>query len=308
MPDFYEATERAREAHERRLIPRVRRRFAQLGAQLTAAVRQAGSAQAAVLAAERRAQDTAPAIDMLEAIYRQAVPAFAEAARAGVRAMKQDEEEIDWQERVRRFLMTEGAEMVSAITDTTREQVRQVLLEGMREGFGVEKMARRLEEEWEDVARVRSRRIVRTEMIAASNYGSLEGAKATAEAAGLALKKEWIATPDDRTRDTHLGANGQQVAMNERFTVGGYGARYPGDPALPADERVQCRCAVAFVRANDGTRKESSKSYVDERNEAIRAAYPELRDEHNRPMALDMLSERFHLSPSYVRDIVYDKI
>ena len=299
MPDLYSATEAARERFERRLIPQTRRRLEEAADTFAKAAAGARRPEGAILRAQMAADKPELAIDVLEMIYRPVTVAFANAARSGVAAMKQNHDD-DWLQRVRRFLLTEGAEMVRAITDTTREDVRRILTEGAEEGLGVEAMARRLEAEWEDLARNRSRNIVRTEITGAANQATLWGAEVAEQETGIRTKKEWLSTPGGRTRETHAAANHQVVGMNETFNIGGFPARYPGDPQLPIRERAQCRCALAIVPAEDATR-----SYIDKRNEKIRAAYPELKKRHNRPIALEKLQDQFHLSPSYIKDILY---
>jgi hypothetical protein len=77
----------------------------------------------------------------------------------------------------------------------------------------------------------------------ASNIGSMEGAKATGEA----LEKFWIATYDNRTRDTHLAVEAQNPKMmNETFQVGAYQMQHPGDPSAGVEEIVNCRCAISY--------------------------------------------------------------
>ncbi len=92
----------------------------------------------------------------------------------------------------------------------------------------------------------RSTVIARTETIAASNYGSHEAAKQS----GLTLKKVWLATEDARTRPDHAAADGQEVDLDEPFTVGGAQLMYPGDVSrgAPGNEVIQCRCTQIYKR------------------------------------------------------------
>jgi hypothetical protein len=148
-----------------------------------------------------------------------------------------------WLARLRRFISTEGAAAVRGITETTRQLVRSVLQESAAAGDSVQVAAGKLRARVAQVAPARATRIVRTELITASNVGSLLGAEAT----GLKLEKVWLATPDGRTRLEHARANDQGVPLQGGvFTVGSYPARYPGDPLLPASERVNCRCSVGY--------------------------------------------------------------
>jgi uncharacterized protein with gpF-like domain len=90
-------------------------------------------------------------------------------------------------------------------------------------------------------SRQRAALIARTETHGAANFGAQEAAKET----GLQLRKEWVSASDERTRDSHRRADGQVVGMDEPFRIGGARLMYPGDPDGPADETINCRCAVA---------------------------------------------------------------
>ena len=148
-----------------------------------------------------------------------------------------------WAGRLRRFISTEGAAAVRGITDTTRGIVRRVLNESATAGHGIAEAARNLRAEVATLARSRSVVIARTELLTAANYSSLMGAQAT----GLRLEKFWLATPDGRTRQSHRNADGQGAPLQDGFfSVGGFQARYPADPMLPASERCACRCSVGY--------------------------------------------------------------
>ena len=81
--------------------------------------------------------------------------------------------------------------------------------------------------------------IARTETMRASNAG----AQALYRNWGV-RRKEWLATEDNRTRDSHREANGQVVGIDEPFIVGGAEMMQPGDSNAPLSETVQCRCTV----------------------------------------------------------------
>lgn len=94
----------------------------------------------------------------------------------------------------------------------------------------------------------KAERIMRTELMTIQNAGAWER-RGQALVKFPDLEEIWAATGDFRTRATHLAAHGQRKKAGEQetFTVGGYAARFPGDPMLPARERVNCRCtAIAF--------------------------------------------------------------
>ncbi len=63
---------------------------------------------------------------------------------------------------------------------------------------------------------------------------------------------EWHSIDDEDTRPTHVKAGGQVILPgNDRFDIGGFPARFPGDLTLPAKERCNCRCANIEVWAED---------------------------------------------------------
>lgn len=90
-------------------------------------------------------------------------------------------------------------------------------------------------------------RNARTAMTGAQNAGRQQ-AYERAEAMGIKLQKEWIATLDGRTRHSHGMTDGQKVDINGMFKVGGCKMRYPGDVANgTAEEIYNCRCTMATV-------------------------------------------------------------
>lgn len=120
-----------------------------------------------------------------------------------------------------------------------RIRVGGIVEAGMRGGLSVDDVAGRLV----DVvfSPNRARLIARTELIAAGNAGTYLTWAATSGAAGT---KRWLSRPDPRTRHSHRDANGQTVPVAEMFLIGGFEARYPGDPLLPVAERANCRCVM----------------------------------------------------------------
>ena len=153
--------------------------------------------------------------------------------------MKQDE---DWTRRVMQYLGIAINDRLDAVTLTTKNKIAKVLSDGIRMGTSIQDMAARIAAD--AGGSVRATRIARTEVISASNLGSIEGARATE----LQLNKTWLATRDTRTRETHDEADGQTVAMDELFNVNGSLLDFPGDWSNNADlaEIIQCRCSLIY--------------------------------------------------------------
>jgi uncharacterized protein with gpF-like domain len=93
----------------------------------------------------------------------------------------------------------------------------------------------------------------RTETIGALNSGRSDAFRALAGETGRGFEKVWISTVDDRTRETHVDADGQRVPVDQPFVVGGFELDYPGDPDGPAEEVIQCRCTMLLVEPGEDT-------------------------------------------------------
>lgn len=131
--------------------------------------------------------------------------------------------------------------------DTLFDRLRVVLDASFREGEGARDRANRLEsiiregEWWEH----RAITVARTEAVGAYNAAHLEVARLRAEEYGEeAMEKVWSCTLDGRTRDSHFAADGQRAPLDGTFRVGSSRLRFPGDPDGPAEEIINCRCAL----------------------------------------------------------------
>lgn len=163
-----------------------------------------------------------------------------------LQSTKQNEDE--WADAANNYVTQNGATLIVEPNGVTRDIIisasRSAASEGVRQGWGIPKIAEEIRLRSQNaVSMQRATVIARTEVIRASNLGAMTAARST----GLGLKKEWIATADDRVRETHAIADQQIVGMNEYFVVGGYPARFPADAMLPGKESIQCRCTVAFI-------------------------------------------------------------
>lgn len=147
--------------------------------------------------------------------------------------------------KVIQWLLNLSATKVTQINDTTRTQLRKALADGVQAGESIKEIARRIDDLYlDDIIPNRSRVIASTEVIGASNWAS----HTAAEGSGLDLNKVWLSTDDTHTRKAHKDADGQKVALNKPFTVGGEKLMYPGDPAGSAKNVIGCRCVPVYER------------------------------------------------------------
>jgi SPP1 gp7 family putative phage head morphogenesis protein len=135
-----------------------------------------------------------------------------------------------------------GERMEDMVNATTISKLRDTMSAGVAAGESTKDIAARVREVFEDSTDSRAETIARTEIARASNFGSIEGmAQAGIE------KKEWLATQDENTRDTHSEMDGQIVGIDDDFeSPAGGTAAYPGDFGDPAED-VNCRCTVLSV-------------------------------------------------------------
>ena len=169
-----------------------------------------------------------------------------------------------------RYLLTRAAKKVKQVTTTTVAKIRVELADGVVQGESIPQLAKRIDALYlNQIIPNRSVVICRSEVVASSNYASVESAKSS----GLTLNKVWLATEDARTRPAHAEADGQEVGMDEKFEVGGEELDYPGDDAGSPENTIQCRCTVYHKRIKsptDTTEGDSDSSSENDNNDEKR--------------------------------------
>lgn len=86
-------------------------------------------------------------------------------------------------------------------------------------------------------------RNARTSVTSAQNSGRMESFS-RAEDMGIELEKEWMATLDSRTRDSHRDLDGEHQKNKDEFSNG---LMYPGDPSGDPAEVYNCRCTMTAI-------------------------------------------------------------
>lgn len=89
----------------------------------------------------------------------------------------------------------------------------------------------------------RAATIVRTELLRVYSIASYEAGLA-AEDAGVGLDKVWRRSGKAHPRISHALADGQRVAWDQPFMVGGVKMMHPHDPKAPAKETINCGCVM----------------------------------------------------------------
>lgn len=169
----------------------------------------------------------------------------------------EDDSEPDANHRVTSYLR-ESRNRLVGIPDRVYADVRGATMKATSEGWSIDRLEERIEgilaESGSDTWRNRARSIARTEAVGAFNGGRYAGFVSYAKQVGGDWEKVWLATHDHRTRTTHAretGADGQRVPLLAPFAVGGAAMMYPGDPAGPPQEVIQCRCSILLAREGE---------------------------------------------------------
>ena len=137
-----------------------------------------------------------------------------------------------------------------------KKQITKSVTSGLLQGKSVGKIATDLQARVMEMNRASAVRAARTAVTAAQNGGRMDSYKA-AEAMGIRLQKEWLATLDNRTRHAHALLDGQRADVDAPFLVEGREIRYPGDPQAAGDLVYNCRCTL--VAAVEESRREHAK-------------------------------------------------
>lgn len=110
---------------------------------------------------------------------------------------------------------------------------------GIANGWSFDQMSRQIDRRFQ-IGYNRASLIARTEGHRAMSTASYYCQK-DAEANGCKIIKQWDATLDGRTRESHRMVDGELRNVDEKFSNG---LMYPHDPNGPASEVCNCRCAL----------------------------------------------------------------
>lgn len=143
-------------------------------------------------------------------------------------------------------------------------KVKNSVTQGIIQGESVDQITDRLITNLCSQNESKMRMFARTSITGAQNAGRIEQMH-DAEGMGIKVKKRWLATLDDRTRDTHARLDGDTIPVDERFSNG---LEYPGDPHGDPGEVYNCRCTL--IQIYDGIERKSVRRAYDEPDESGR--------------------------------------
>lgn len=168
----------------------------------------------------------------------------------------------EWINAIVQYLRQNLLKTVSGITETTKKQIIDILEEGQKQGWGIDKIANELESN--ELTLARARTIVRTELVKAYNKGHELGK----DKSKWETEDTWISAHDNRTRHSHREVDGDRIGTGGKFKVplyhkvGGVDIQTgwdlmtgPGDPNAHIENLANCRCTkVTRARRDENGR------------------------------------------------------
>lgn len=139
-----------------------------------------------------------------------------------------------------------------------KKQITKCITSSILQGKSIKGISDDLQRYIPTMSRDSAIRTARTAVTGAQNAGRMDSYVA-AEKMGIKLKREWVATLDNRTRHAHAMLDGQKADIDKPFEVDGYKIMFPGDRSAPGYLVYNCRCtlvaAVNGVDTSDAMRR-----------------------------------------------------
>lgn len=127
-----------------------------------------------------------------------------------------------------------------------KKQITKSVTSSILQGKSIKHIADDLQNRISTMNRDSAIRTARTAVTSAQNAGRMDS-YAAAQKMGIKLKREWVATLDNRTRHAHAMLDGQQADIDKPFKVDGYDIMFPGDTSAPGYLVYNCRCTTIAV-------------------------------------------------------------
>lgn len=118
---------------------------------------------------------------------------------------------------VRTYFETTGVKFISEITDTTFEDVKASLADGIDKGESVTELQQRVTDMFNEFTKDRASLIVRSEVIRSTNFATNEAYKQSK----IVKKKEWLTAVDERTCPFCAKLDGKVVSVEETYIENG---------------------------------------------------------------------------------------
>ncbi|WP_053038576.1 phage head morphogenesis protein [Staphylococcus haemolyticus] len=136
--------------------------------------------------------------------------------------------------------------------DEVLKKIRIHITQGIMSGEGYSKIAKVLRDDI-GMTKAQSQRVARIEAGRAMSQAGLDSAKVAKDNGLTGMKKRWLATKDNRTRDTHRHLDGKAIDIDDNFHSSGCIGQAPKlfVGVASAKENIGCRCKLLYYFDED---------------------------------------------------------
>ncbi|MCH4376915.1 phage head morphogenesis protein [Staphylococcus haemolyticus] len=136
--------------------------------------------------------------------------------------------------------------------DEVLKKIRIHITQGIMSGEGYSKIAKALRDDI-GMTKAQSQRVARIEAGRAMSQAGLDSAKVAKDNGLTGMKKRWLATKDNRTRDTHRHLDGKAIDIDDNFHSSGCIGQAPKlfVGVASAKENIGCRCKLLYYFDED---------------------------------------------------------
>jgi HK97 family phage portal protein len=140
----------------------------------------------------------------------------------------------------KRWLKAHVTESVTLILRSEADRVSRIIEAGYADNLTITEISKSIQQFYDGPQlRFNAMRTARTEVGSAAGYGQREAAVQS----GVAKTHQWLASRDDRVRDSHQAMDGEQRKLDDEYSNG---LMFPGDPSGDPSEICLCRCVESF--------------------------------------------------------------
>lgn len=122
----------------------------------------------------------------------------------------------------------------------SQKKLNRSVTQGIIQGESLDQISKRLSNKLVSDNENKMKTFARTAMTGAQNSGRLYS-MGEASKMGIEVYKQWMATLDSHTRDSHADVDGETVPLDSKFSNG---LEYPGEPGGAPAEVYNCRCTM----------------------------------------------------------------
>ena len=156
---------------------------------------------------------------------------------------------LTFNEKSLKWIQTEGLKFVTGVNETTREDLKVAIGEGLQSEESIDQLKGRILGVFESATKSRAEMIARTEVLRATNFATNEAYKQS----GIVKSKEWLTALDERTCEICTPLDTKIVGVNESFNTSVGAVDFP--PVHP-----RCRCTIIPVISDKAMSSEDRKA------------------------------------------------